>query len=443
VLTNLVIDPGMIITLFFILFFIFVFLGIPITFSLGLSGLIALLLGGAKLSLAFKAIFMPYASFTMLAIYLFMCMGIVFQKTGLASLLVDALEPLVGRVKGGLAIVNVLASALFGTLTGSANATAATFSRLMGPEMIRRGYPKPFVVSVIAASAPLGSFIPPSITGIVLSVATNTSVLTNFMVGAAIGFLVITMLILMILVIAYRGRGHSFGSSLEVRYSSKEIVIRIIKALPLITVPLVVLGGIYFGVFSVTEGGAAGCLAAFLLALAYRRLSIKSLYEILLESAAGTGMVMLLVGVSYLMSYTMSLTGLNKVFIDMLRFVASETSPYIALLILVCILLALGCFIDVIVLCIAMAPFAVLALVPLGVNVYHINALFLAGNLIGNVTPPVGTVLFITLQSLKEKMENVIKALIPFIIAYIVVYLILTFIPELILWFPRLLGLPT
>ncbi len=437
------IDPGALITLFFVQFFIFVFLGVPITFSLGLSGLITLLLGGAKLSLAFKAVFMPYASFTMLAIYLFMCMGIVFQKTGLASLLIDALEPLVGRVKGGLAIVNVLASAFFGTLTGSANATAATFSRLMGPEMIRRGYPKPFVVSVIAASAPLGSFIPPSITGIVLSVATNTSVLTNFMAGAAVGFLVITALILMILAIVYRGRGNAFSSGLEVRYSRKEIAMRVVKASPLFTVPLMVLGGIYFGVFSVTEGGAAGCLAAFLLALAYRRLNIKLLYEILLESAAGTGMVMLLVGVSYLMSYTMSLTGLNKSFIDMLRFVGSTMSPYVALLVLACILLALGCFIDVIVLCIAMAPFAVLALVPLGVNIYHINALFLTGNLIGNVTPPVGTVLFIALQSLKEKMESVIKALIPFIIAYIIIYLMITFIPELVLWFPRLLGLPT
>lgn len=436
------IDPGVVISLFFVLFFIFVLLGIPITFSLGLSGLIALLLGGAKLSLAFKAVFMPYASFTMLAIYLFMCMGIVFQKTGLASLLIDAFEPLIGRVKGGLAIVNVLASAFFGTLTGSANATAATFSRLMGPEMMKRGYPKPFVASVIAASAPLGSFIPPSITGIVLSVATNTSVITNFIVGAAIGLIVITILILTILVITHRSKGYSF-SSLEVRYSRKEIIIRIIKAIPLITVPLVVLGGIYFGVFSVTEGGAAGCLAAFILTIVYRRLSIKLLYEILLESAAGTGMVMLLVGVSYLMSYTMSLTGLNKVFIDMLRSIALTTSPYVALLVLVAILLALGCFIDVIVLCIAMAPFATLALVPLGVNVYHINALFLTGNLIGNVTPPVGTVLFITLQSLNEKMENVVKALIPFIVAYITVYLMITFIPELILWLPRLLGLPT
>jgi len=439
---DMFIDPGVVISLFFVLFFIFVLLGIPITFSLGLSGLIALLLGGAKLSLAFKATFMPYASFTMLAIYLFMCMGIVFQKTGLASLLIDAFEPLIGRVKGGLAIVNVLASAFFGTLTGSANATAATFSRLMGPEMMKRGYPKPFVASVIAASAPLGSFIPPSITGIVLSVATNTSVITNFIVGAAIGLIVITILILTILVFTHRSKGYSF-SSLEVRYSRKEIIIRIIKAIPLITVPLVVLGGIYFGVFSVTEGGAAGCLAAFILTIVYRRLSIKLLYEILLESAAGTGMVMLLVGVSYLMSYTMSLTGLNKVFIDMLRSIALTTSPYVALLVLVAILLALGCFIDVIVLCIAMAPFATLALVPLGVNVYHINALFLTGNLIGNVTPPVGTVLFITLQSLNEKMENVVKALIPFIVAYITVYLMITFIPELILWLPRLLGLPT
>ncbi|MCS7108296.1 MAG: TRAP transporter large permease [Sulfolobales archaeon] len=433
-------DPAIIMSLFFMFFFIFVFLGIPITFSLGLSGLISLLLGGAKLSLAFKAIFMPYASFTMLAIYLFTFMGIVFQKTGLASLLIDALEPLVAKVKGGLAIVTVLASAFFGTLTGSANATAATFSRLIGPEMVRKGYPKPFVVSVIAASAPLGSFIPPSITGIVLSVATNTSVLTNFMAGAAIGFLVIGFLTLLILVIANRWmKGPSAIS--EGGYNRKEIAVRIIKAFPLLLMPLVVLGGIYFGVFSVTEGGAAGCLAALILATVYRKLNLKLLRDVLVDSAVTTGMVMLLVGVSYLMSYTMSLTGLNKSFIDMLRSM-STTTPYLALLTLVAILLAMGCFIDVIVLCIAMAPLAVTALMPLGINPYHINALFLAGNLIGNVTPPVGTVLFISLQSLGEKMENVFKALLPFLLIYVLIYLIITLFPETILWFPRLLGLP-
>lgn len=436
----MILDPGLIMSLFFVLFFIFVFLGIPVTFSLGLSGLISLILGGAKLSLAFKAIFMPYASFTMLAIYLFTFMGVVFQKTGLASLLVDALEPLVARIKGGLAIVAVLASAFFGTLTGSANATAATFSRLLGPEMVKKGYPRPFVVSVIAASAPLGSFIPPSITGIVLSVATNTSVLTNFMVGAAIGILVILALIITIMLITSRWSEEilvSTGSN----YTRKEMLMRFIKVSPLLVMPLVVLGGIYFGVFSVTEGGAAGCLAALILATVYRRLNIKLLREVLIDSATTTGMVMLLVGTSYLMSYTMSLTGLNKVFIEALRSM-SMTTPYLALLTLVAVLLAMGCFIDVIVLCIAMAPLAVTALMPLGVNPYHINALFLAGNLIGNVTPPVGTVLFIALQSLNEKMENIIKALIPFIMVYITIYLMITFIPELFLWLPRILRLP-
>lgn len=436
----MVFDPGLIMGLFFVFFFIFVFLGVPITFSLGLSGLISLLLGGAKLSLAFKAVFMPYASFTLLAVYLFTFMGIVFQKTGLASLLIDALEPLVAKVKGGLAVVTVLASAAFGTLTGSANATAATFSRLIGPEMVRKGYPKPFVVSVVAASAPLGSFIPPSITGIVLSVATNTSVLTNFMTGAAIGFLVIGFLILLILIVAHRWKEGTLISS-ESGYTRGEIILRVIKASPLLLMPLVVLGGIYFGVFSVTEGGAAGCLAALILAIAYRKLNLKLLCDVLVDSAVTTGMVMLLVGVSYLMSYTMSLTGLNKAFIDMLRSM-SATTPYLALLTLVAILLAMGCFIDVIVLCIALAPLAVVALMPLGINPYHINALFLAGNLIGNVTPPVGTVLFISLQSLNEKMENTFKSLAPFLLVYIIIYIIITLIPETILWFPRLLRLP-
>jgi len=431
-------NPLLIIVAFFAILFLLMLLGIPISISLGVSGLIISLMGGAKITLIFTTFFEAFNSFALIAIFLFSLMGILFQKTGLATLLIDAIEPIVGRVRGGLALVDIISSALFGTLTGSANATAATFSRLLGPEMIKRGYPKNFVTAVIASSALLGAFIPPSTPGLIVAVTTNTSVVTTFMIGAAIGFMVISALSMVVLIIAYK---NNYGG-VEKKYTAREIVLKIIKALPLMVPPIVLLGGIYFGVFSVTEGGVAGCLATIVLAIAYRRLSLKILYESLIEASTLTGVIMFLIATSYLISIPMSLTGLNNAIINWLISIAKTSSPYISLLVIGIILLILGCFIDTLPLIIAFAPLSVAALTPLGISPYHINALFLVGNLVGTITPPVGSVLFTTLYGMNEKLENVFKPVLPFVIAYTIIYFIIILVPDTYLWLPRLLHLP-
>jgi TRAP-type C4-dicarboxylate transport system, large permease component len=156
----------------------------------------------------------------------------------------------VGRVKGGLGVVVTVGCAFYGLLTGAVAATAAAFSRLMGSEMEKRGYPREFAAAVITAAAPLGAFIPPSIPAIVIATATGTSVFTMFMVGAALGIVITFSLIILILLVSYiKGYG-----GVEKEFTLKEILIRVAKATPLVAVPIGVLGGIYLGVFSVTEG---------------------------------------------------------------------------------------------------------------------------------------------------------------------------------------------
>ena len=424
--------------IFFALLLGLIILGVPVTFSIGLSGIITMLLTGIDLTTAVKAMVLPIRSFPLLGVFLFTFMGVVFEKTGLTRLIVDALQPILGRVRGGLAVVTVVGCAFFGLLTGAVAATAAAFSRIMGPEMSRRGYPKEFAAATITASSPLGAFIPPSIPAIIIAVATNTSVITMFFVAAALGILVMLSLIVAILIISYR-KGYG---GLERRYTFRETVFNVLKALPLIAVPLSVLGGIYLGIFSVTEAGALGAVAALIVAAAYRTLTFRKVVEIMLEASKTTAVVLMMIGASYILNYTWSLSGLNLALIGFFKSVSTAVSPMVALLILASILAVLGMFFDVIVLAIAWGATIISAMAPYGINPYHINALFLYGVLLGTSTPPVGAGVFVVAQSLNIEIEKILKAILPFLTIYLIVYVIVVLFPESVLWLPKVLGLP-
>ena len=278
---------GILAMVFFGLFFAFLLMGVPITLSLGVGGLAALVMSGSRMTLLVKSMFSPFESFTLLAIFLFTMMGVVYQKSGMASLLCDALMPVIGRVKGGLALVMVYGSAMFGALTGSANATCATFTKLLGPEMVRTGYPRDWTAAVIASASPLGQLIPPSMTCIVLGVTTGTSIGTLFMVDLAIGILTLIALTAVILFVAHK---HNFGGDTH-RYTFAEAMGAVVRMLPLVSVPVIVLGGMYGGIFTATEAGAIGSFASIILAACYRKMSFQAFYEIIIDSAATTAMV--------------------------------------------------------------------------------------------------------------------------------------------------------
>ncbi|MEM4487070.1 MAG: TRAP transporter large permease [Zestosphaera sp.] len=433
----MVLDPLTSFALFFLTFILMALAGIPIFVSLGLSGIATILLAGRDITIAIKSFMMPFQSFPMLGVFLFTLMGTVFERTGLTKYIMDAIEPIVGRVKGGLAISVAISSAFFGLLTGSVAATAAAFSRLAGPEMERRGYPKGFAGSVICASAPLGAFIPPSIPGIIIAVATGTSVITMFMIGAALGIILLTGLSILIFAISYK---NNYGGTIR-RYTLGEIGVNILRTVPILAVPLGVLWSIYFGVFSVTEAGALGAAMSFVIAMLYKKLTLRKVLEIFVESSKTTGMILLLIGSSYIISFAFSLTGVNSALITLLRDLGSQY-VHVALLFLATILAVLGCFLDVIVLAIALGSVTVSALAPLGINPYHINSLYLYGVLLGTSTPPVGAAVFVVSQTLDLPIEKLSRNIWIFVLLYLALYVALIFIPELALWLPRLLGLP-
>ena len=277
-------SSGLLALTFFIVFFVFLFLGVPITFSLGASGVACLFASGMKMSLAIKSVFSGFDSFTLLAIFLFTLMGVIYQKTGMANLLINALKPGIGRRKGGLALVATYASAIFGALTGSANATCATFATMLGPEMVENGYPDDWTAATIAAASPLGQLIPPSVTCIVLGVATGTSIGTLFIVDLSIGLITLVFLTVTILWMATKRK---LGGSDKV-YTKKEKIQALVQMIPLISVPVIVIGGMYSGVFTATEAGAIGSALSMILACCYRTLTFKKLYEIFIDAGKTT-----------------------------------------------------------------------------------------------------------------------------------------------------------
>lgn len=288
-------STAMLALIFFVAFFIMLFLGTPITYSLGGAGAITMLASGLKMSLVIKSVLSVFGSFTMLAIFLFTLMGVIYQKTGLASLLVDALKPSVGKMKGGLALIAVYASAIFGALTGSANATCATFSKMLGPEMVDNGYPADWTAATIAACAPLGQLIPPSVTCIVLGVSAGLSIGSLFIVDLSIG--IITVLFLTVTII-YLSRKNGFGGSDKV-FTAAEKRDAFLRFLPLVSVPVIVIGGMYGGIFTATEAGAIGAAFSFLLAMAYHRLNLTLVRDIFTDAGKTAANVLLLCASSY------------------------------------------------------------------------------------------------------------------------------------------------
>lgn len=438
-LTQLVLalPPWIVASIFIAILILLILLGIPVSFAIGLTSILFMLIYHIDLSTAIRAIMIPLQSFPLLGVFLFTFMGVVFEKAGLTEVIVDALEPLVGRIKGGLGVVLVLGCAFYGLLTGAVAATAAAFSRLLGSEMTKRGYPKEYVAALLSSSAPLGAFIPPSIPAIIIATSIGGSVITMFMVGASLGIAVLIGLIILNLIISYRS---GYGG-IERKYTFREVVVRVARALPLLTVPLLVLGGIYLGVFSVTEAGALGALGALVVAAAYRRLKPKMLVDILIDSSKTTAVVMLMIACSYILSFTWSLSGINNALLQFFVNISKAYSPQISLTILAAILFVLGMFFDVIVLAIAWGSVIVSAFAPYGINLYHIGGLFLMGVLIGTATPPVGAAVFVVSDALKIEIEKILKGMKWFLVLYFILYVMAVYIPDMSLWLPRLLKL--
>lgn len=421
-----------------ITFVFFIAIGVPIAYCIGLAGIITMLL-----SIDYLPAVTTFAqrmatgldSFTLLAIPLFILAGQLMNTGGIATRLIEFAKVLVGRLPGGLAVVNILANMLFGAISGSAGAAASAIGTIMHPRMKKEGYDESFSAAVNISSATTGLVIPPSNILIIYSLASGgVSIAALFLAGYIPGVLTGIALIGFAAAHAYR---HNYPTGDKVPL--KEGIYKLLAALPSLLLLVIILGGIVAGIFTATEASGVAVIYCLVLAFIYREIRWSDLPGILIRTSLTTCIVLLMVassiGLSWVMAYQEIPQNVSQALLQL------SDSPFLILLIINIILLFVGVFMDMTPAVLIFTPiFLPVVTQQLGIDPVHFGIVLIMNLCVGLCTPPVGTVLFIGCSVANIKIQSVIRPLLPFYAAMIIVLLLVTYIPEISLWLPRQFG---
>ncbi|WP_439259573.1 TRAP transporter large permease [Lonepinella sp. BR2930] len=420
-------------------FFLLVFLGVPISFSIGISTLIS---GGFMLPLnttmivSGQKIATGLDSFSLLAIPFFILAGSLMNSGGIATRLINFSQVLVGRIPGSLGHVNVLANMMFGSISGSAVATAAAVGGTMSPLQKKAGYDPSYSAAINVTSCITGLLIPPSNVMIVYALtAGGISVATLFMAGYVPG----TLMGLGIMAVNF-----FIAKKRKYPISEKPTLSLIIKytldAIPSLLMVVVVIGGILAGVFTATEASAIAVVYTFVLSvLIYREIKFSQLPKIILESVITTSIVLFLIGVSVAMSWAMTNADIPYMVNELLMSVSDNL--IVILLIINVLLLVIGIFMDMTPAVLIFTPIFLPIVTNLGMSPIHFGIMMIFNLCIGLCTPPVGSALFVGCSVSGVKLQDLIKPMLPFFVVLLVTLFLVTYIPQLSLFLPNLLGL--
>lgn len=417
-------------------FFSLMFLGIPVSFSIGLSALatvlIALPLDQATFVMAQKLI-TSLDTFTLLALPFFILAGNIMNHGGIAIRLINLAQAAAGRLPGALAHCNILANMLFGSISGSAVAAAAAVGGTMAPMQKRAGYDPGFSAAVNVASCPTGLLIPPSTTLIVYSlISGGTSIAALFLAGYIPGILMGLGLMIVAGIIAKK-KGYPVSEKTTFNQLTKAFVDAI---LPLLLI-VIIMGGIIGGVFTATEASAIAVVYALILSvIIYREIKIKDLPKIILNSMMTTAIVLLLIGTSMGMSWVMANADIPYTISDSL--LALSDNPIVILLIINLTLLVVGFFMDMTPALLIFTPIFFPVVTDLGMDPVHFGIMMTFNLCIGICTPPVGSAIFVGCSVGKVRLAQIIPYLIPLYISLVLSLLAVIFIPDISLFLPRL-----
>ncbi len=419
-------------------FITFMAIGVPVAWALGLSSFITLLV---TVSVAPSATTIAQRmgtgldSFALLAIPFFVLAGEIMNRGGIANRLIELAKALTGRLPGGLLYVNVIAAMLFGAIAGSAAAAASAMGGILGPRMVKEGYPKELGAAVNITSSTTGLIIPPSNILIVYSLASGGVSIAALFVAGYIPGLFIGFLLMLTAAIFIRRKKLPGGEAT----SLKELGSKLFRAFPSLMLLFIVIGGIVGGVFTATEASAIAVIYTLLLSFFYRELKWRELPSILLKSSETTAIVMLLIATSMSMSWVMSSEDIPQSITNSLLSVSDNT--FIILILINVILLFVGVFMDMTPAVLIFTPIFLPIVVELGIDPVHFGIIMILNLCIGLCTPPVGSVLFIGVGVAHTSIQKVVKPLIPFFIAMIIGLIVITLFPQMSLWLPRMFGL--
>jgi tripartite ATP-independent transporter DctM subunit len=412
--------------------------GIPISIALGISSLLAILpvlnFDAAVLTAAQRT-FSGISVFTLIAIPFFILAGNIMNKGGIAIRLINFAKILSGRIPGAMAHTNAAANMMFGAISGSGVAAASAMGSIIGPIAEKDGYDRDFMATINIATAPTGLLIPPSNVLITFSlVSGGTSVAALFMAGYIPGIL----WGLSCMVVAYfiaKKQGYRSSERVTLKQALKTTV----EAIPSLLLILIVIGGIITGVFTATEGSVVAVAYSLILSLFfYKTIKIKDLYTIYKESAEMTGIIVFLIGISSVMAWVMAFTGIPGAISAALLTLSSN--PIVILLIINLVLLFVGTFMDITPAILIFTPIFLRICLGFGMSAIQFGIMITFNLCIGTITPPVGNILFVGVKVAKTTIENVMLKLIPYYIAIFIVLMLTTYVPEISMWLPTLMG---
>jgi C4-dicarboxylate transporter DctM subunit len=416
----------------FILLFVFMFLGMPIAIALGLSSVVAIMMVGrdSLASLALK-LFETSEQFTLLAIPFFILAGAFMTTGGVARRMIRFANACVGHMHGGLAMASVLACMLFAAVSGSSPATVVAVGTIVIGGMVKAGYSKDMAAGVICNAGTLGILIPPSIVMVVYGAVTETSVGQLFVAGIIPGILLGVMLMVAIYI-----RARMIKLPRQPRATARELLVAGRDSLWGLLLIIIILGGIYGGIFTPTEAAAvAAVYAAFVALFVYRDMGFKDVPKVLVDAGRVTVMLMFIIANALLFAYVLTTERIPQTIAE--HIVAMGMQPWQFLIVVNVMLLIAGNFMEPTGIILILAPILFPIAQQMGIDPVHLGIILTVNMEIGMVTPPVGLNLFVTSGITGMSIMQVVRAALPWLSILLVFLVIVTYVPQLSLWLPR------
>lgn len=414
-------------------FFALAFLGVPVAYALGSAAMLGMLSAGVPLTSLPQKMFTAIDSFSFMAIPFFILAGKLMELGGISKRLVRLADALLSKIRGGLAIATVVACAFFAALSGSAPGTVAAIGSVMYPEMKKLGYDEEFAAGLITISGGLGPIIPPSIVMVTLGVTTGISISSMFMGGLLVGIILAVCLIVCAYIICVK---KGYGGSKDA-FSFRKVFAAFISAIPALGMPIIILGGIYGGIFTPTEAAVVSVVYALCVGFfVYHELTWNSLVDIFYSSSISSCTILMIIAMSVPFSWIFARQGLATLIVNFASSVL--TTPTAFLLALYVILLIFGTFMEANAIVLLLMPFLYPISQQLGINPIHFGVMSSVALVIGTATPPVAVNIYTAMGVTKLPLARVVRGMMPFFLTMVFLTLLLLFFPQVSTFLPNL-----
>lgn len=418
-----------------IIMFVLMILRVPVGLSIFCACIVYFIVAGKSLGLIASLVMSnAYSNSTFVAIPLFIFMANIMNSGKVTEYMYTFAKSIIGKKRGATAYMNIMVSLIFSGMTGSAMADACGTGIMEVEEMKKDGYDGPFSCALTVATAIVGPIFPPSIPLVIYAMVAEVSVGKLFMGGMIPAVLICIVLGVYVWYISKK-RNYPYG----VHFTTKEFLTYTWKAFPALLTPVILLGGMYSGIVTPTEGGVLASLYAIIISLTvYKCIDFKGIIKAVKDSVLQTGVILVIAGAAWVLSYVVSMTGIGSIIADW--FLGITTEKYAFLLIVNIVFLLMGMFFDTTVLLLVFVPLFIPAATALGIDLVHFGVILVVNIMIGLATPPYGAMCFAVSGLTKEPLGKIFKEIIPLAACLVIVLLLITYIPDLVMLIPNLFS---